>query len=192
MNKLQKRNTTVAAVFIIMTIAIYNWFVTPHAQYLMAEQRYQQTMDSVETKCKILNSELKVKSKKLENLNKSYDQQKQMYFNADQVKDFLSSLQTTAEKNECTIQNIKFLPAREVFTSAIDLTVHQYQANLNILGGYGNIVKFLNTIQNRPQTVHIDSMSIEMNNDNGLLECSLSISIYTLKVKERTENVQRN
>ena len=188
MTNLHKRNSTVAAISIIMTIAIYNWFVTPHTQYLMAEQKYQQTMNSVENKDKILNTELKISNKKFENLCKKHEQQKQMFFEIDKAKNFLSSIQTTAEKNGCMIENLRFLPSREIVTGSSDIKINQYQTNLILFGGYGNVVKFLNTIQNRPEKVQVDSINVEMNNEKGYLECSLAISIYTLK--EHTDNVK--
>jgi Tfp pilus assembly protein PilO len=191
MTNLQKRNTTVAAALIVMTIAIYNWFVTPHSQYLMAEQQYQQTIKSLETKNKILNSSLKVSNHTLENLRGKYEQHKQLFFDANNSKDFLADIQTTAEKNGCMIQNIRFLPPRQFPQTAGNIEISQHQTNLNVFGGYGSIVKFLNTLQNRAQRVQVDSLNIEMNNENGYLECDLSISIYTLKVKENTENVTK-
>ncbi|MEN6386776.1 MAG: type 4a pilus biogenesis protein PilO [Phycisphaerales bacterium] len=181
----EKRNTTVAAILIIMTIAVYNWFVTPHAKYLMAEEQYQQTMDSVDTKCKILTSRVNVLNKKLENLNKQYEQKKLTFFENQQAKDFLATIQTIAEKNQCTIENIRFMPVNEIAASTSDLKINKYQSSLKIFGGYTNIVKFLNSIQNRPQTVQFDSIDIEINSETGYLECSLTLSIYTLKAKER-------
>lgn len=182
---------TVAAILIIMTIAIYNWFVTPHSQYLMAEQQYQQTIESLETKNKILNSSLKISNKTLENLSGKYEQHKQLFFDANNAKIFLTGIQTAAEKNSCTIQNLRFLSPREFPQTAGNIGISQYQTNLNIFGGYGSIIKFLNTLQNRTEQVRVDSINIEMNNENGYLECDLLISIYTLKVKENTENVKK-
>jgi len=189
MNNLQKRNSIVAAVLIIISIALYNWFVTPHTNYLQAEQQYRRAMTTIERKNKLLNSEIQVVNKKLENLNKRYQEQKQMFFDTEQAKDFLSSIQTSAEKNACIIQNLRFMPSRNVITSNNDVCITQYQTNLNITGGYGNIVKFLNTTQNRPEKVQFDSINITMNNQTGDLDCGLTISIYTLKVKENTKNV---
>ncbi len=189
MTNLQKRNATVAAALIVMTIAIYNWFVTPHSQYLMAEQQYQQTIGEMETRNKILSTNLKVSNQKLENLKGKYEQQKQLFFDANNAKDFLSGIQTTAEKYGCMIDNLRFISPREFPNTGSNIEISQYQTNLNVFGGYGNIVKFLNTLQNRAEKVQVDSINIEMNNENGYLECALAISIYTLKVKENTENV---
>jgi Tfp pilus assembly protein PilO len=189
MNNLQKRNSIVAAVLIITSIALYNWFVTPHTNYLMAEQQYQRAMTTIEIKNKLLSSELAVINKKLENLNKNYQQRKQMFFTETQAKDFLAGIQTSAEKNACTIENLRFIPCRDVKTASNDIGIVQYQTNLNVTGGYGNIVKFLNTIQSRPEKVQFDSLNIAMNNQTGYLDCGITMSIYTLNVKENIQNV---
>lgn len=186
-----KRNIMVTAILIILAVAVYNWFVTPHAQYLMAAQKYEQTIDSIDRRGKILSSELQVRRKKLESLSNKYQQQKQSFFNIDQAKDFLSSLQATAEKCGCTVENLKLLPSRGVEAKGSgDVDIRQYQANLSLMGGYGNIVKFLNTIQNRPEKVWLDSLNVNMkNSENGYLGCDVTLTICTLKVKESTENV---
>ncbi len=191
MNNLQKRNATIAAALFVMAVAVYNWFVTPHTQYLMAEQKYQRTIESLETKNKILNSNLKVHSQTLENLRGKYEQHKQLFFDANSAKEFLAGIQTVAEQNGCMIQNLRFLPQRDFPQLGSGIAAAQHQTSLKILGGYGNILKFLNTLQNRTQRVTVDSLNIEIDNQTGGLECDLLISLCTLKVKENTENVTK-
>jgi Tfp pilus assembly protein PilO len=191
MTNLQKRNATVAAAAAILTIAVYNWFVTPHSQYLMAEQKYRMTIESLETKNKILSSNLKAYSQTLENLRGKYEQHKKLFFDANSAKDFLAGIQTTAENNGCLIQNLRFITPREFPQLGNDIIVCQHQVSLKILGGYGNILKFLNTLQNRTQRVCLDSINVDIDSQTGGLECGLLISIYTLKVKENTENAAK-
>ena len=186
-----KRNITVSAILIITIIALYNWFVMPHSQYLMAAQKYQQTIETIDKKSKILNSEVKIRLKKLENLTRELKEQKKEFFEIEQAKDFLSNLQTAAEQNGCIVENIKFLPSKDASVKgSADVLIRQYQANLTIYGDYGSIVKFLNTIQNRTEKVWMESINFGMKNtDNGDLGCDVTLSIYTLKIMENTNNV---
>jgi len=186
-----KKNIMIASILLILTVALYNWFVRPHEKYLMAAQKYEATLESLDKKSKIINSELVLSRKKLDSLDNKFEQQKQSFFNISEIKDFLSGIQSTAEKSGCMVENLKLLPSREVSLktdSAIE--IYQYQANLSILGGYGNIVKCLNTIQNRPQKVWVESLNLDTKNpESGYLSCDVTFSIYTLKVKENIKNV---
>jgi len=180
-----------AATLIIMTAAIYNWFVTPHTQYLMAEQKYQQTISSLEAKTKILTAKLQASGKKLQNLSCQYEQIKEAFFTIEDARQFLSGIQAAAEKEQCLIENLKFIPPRHIPLGAdSDIEISCYQTNLKLTGSYGNIVKFLNILQNRPQKVQVDSMEISINSENGCLNCGLTLSIYTLKDKEHIKNVK--
>jgi hypothetical protein len=61
---------------------------------------------------------------------------------------------------------------------------------MTFLGSYENIVKFLNTLQNRPVKVWVDEINVSSKpSTNGHLSCEITLSIFTLKVKENTSNV---
>ncbi|HBG28671.1 MAG: hypothetical protein A2Y10_12015 [Planctomycetes bacterium GWF2_41_51] len=191
MQNISKRNVMVSAVLIIIAIAIYHWFVTPHSQYLMAAEQYQKAIDTIDKKSKILNSQIQIRRKKLENLTKEFEEYKEGYFETEQAKDFLSNLQTAAENSGCAVKNIKFPPSRYApVKGSEEMIIHQYQANLSLQGEYSSILKFLNTIHNRPEKVWVESINFEMKNtENGDLGCDVTLSIYTLKVMERIKNV---
>ena len=185
---LSKRNALAAALLLICIVALYNWFISPHTQYLAAAQKYAEVMESTEKTGKLLNTELRLRRKKLDELTKQFELYKQAFFDINEAKNFLSELQSVAEKSGCLVTNLKLSPAKDIPVrngGAID--VHQYQANISLLGNYGNIVKFLNTLQNRPAKVWVDSIDVGMKHAaSGYLGCDVILSIYTLKVKENT------
>lgn len=191
LKKWSKRNVTVSALLIIMAIAIYNWFVTPHANYLMAAQKYQQTIDTLDKKNKILNNDIQIRRKKLDNLNKEFEERKKSFFEIEKAKTFLSNLQTDAEQNGCIVENVRFMPSKDVSARDCEnMIIHQYQVNITLQGDYGSIVKYINAVQNRPEKVWMESINFGTKNTaNGDLGCDLKLSIYTLKVMERIENV---
>jgi len=180
----------VTAMLVILAAAIYNWFVTPHTRYLVAAQRYENAMDLMDKKGKIISGNIKTRKTKLEHLRKDLEQQKQAFFDVNDAKTFLSNLQSTAEQNGCMVANLKFLPSRDTAIKSSDtIDIHQYQVSISILGGYGNIVKFLNTIQNRPEKVWVETIDVGMKPQENYLSCDATISIYTLKIKENAGNV---
>jgi hypothetical protein len=183
-----KRNAMAAAIMVICTFAIYNWFISPHTQYLHAAQKYLTVIDSEEKRSESINNELKQQQKRLDELTHQLELQKQSFFNNDQAKIFLSDLQSIAEKSGCLVANLKFLPARDITVKSNNsLGICHYQTNMSVMGNYEDIVKFLNTLQNRTAKVWIDSIYVGMKQTtNGYLSCDITLSIYTLKVKENT------
>jgi hypothetical protein len=61
---------------------------------------------------------------------------------------------------------------------------------LSVSGQYQDIVKLLDSLQNRKQKVWIDTINLHLKDQTtSLLVCDLSLSIYTLKVKEIQSHV---
>jgi len=183
-----KQNALAVTMLLISLVAIYNWFIAPHTQFLAAAQKYQEIMESTEKTGKILTSELTLRQKKLNELTQQYELRKQAFFDTDQAKSFLSNLQSVAEKSGCLVSNLKLTPARDVpVKNGNFVEIRQYQTEIDLLGNYGNIVKFLNTIQNRNARVWVKSIDVGMKHAaSGYLGCNISFVIYTLKVKENT------
>ncbi|MFA5292964.1 MAG: hypothetical protein WC496_08025 [Phycisphaerae bacterium] len=188
---LSKQNALAVTMLLICVAAMYNWFISPHIQYLAAAQKYQEVMESTEKTSKILSSDLKLRQKKLDELTQQFELQKQGFFDIDQAKIFLSEIQSIAEKSGCLVSNLKLSPARAVPVKNRDsIDIRQYQTEIGLLGNYGNIIKFLNTIQKRNARVWINSIDVGMKHaESGYLGCNITFSIYTLKVKENTSNV---
>jgi hypothetical protein len=63
--------------------------------------------------------------------------------------------------------------------------------NLTVSGQYRDIVKFLDSLQNRKEKVWIDMINLRLKDQTtGSLACDLSVSIYTLKIKEIMSDVK--
>jgi hypothetical protein len=187
-----KRNMLTVAMLLIGFVAMYNWFIAPQTRYLAAAQKYRNTIDSREKTGKLITTQMKLRRQKLDELTQKFELEKQVFFDIDQAKSFLSGIQSIAETNGCQVVNLKLSPSREISVKDNNsINIHQYQADLNLLGGYGNIVKFLNTIQNKTAKVWIDTISVSMEQaTGGYLSCNITLSIYTLKVKENAGHVE--
>ena len=187
-----KRNILAAAILLIGFAAIYNWFISPQTRYLAAAQKYRGTMDEREKIGRLITTQLKLRQQKLDELTQKFESEKQVFFETSQAKSFLSGIQSIAEMNGCQVVNLKLSPPREIgIKDNNSIDIRQYQADMSLLGGYGNIVKFLNTIQNKTTKVWIDTISVSMKQaTNGYLNCNITLSIYTLKVKENAGHVE--
>jgi hypothetical protein len=181
-----KGNMIIAACVLIAMVALYRWLVMPHSRYLLAAERYENTAKEIEKANKIINTELQISQTKLEGVSKQFEQKKQEFFEINDAKNFLEDVQTKAEKSGCFVNTLKFLPAKEIMikdNNSVD--IKQYQVNLNVVGQYPSIVQLFDSLQNRRQKVWIDTITIRLKDrQTGLLGCDLSLSIYTLKMKE--------
>ncbi len=187
-----KRNIFVAALVPIAVVAFYNWFVTPHLQYLQAAQGYEKVAGRVEETCKSINTKLLRGQKELDSVSGQFRQERQKFFEVGDTRKFLESIQSSAEKNRCLVDTLKFLPPRQVaVNNGASVDMQQYQANLAVSGKYQNIIKLLDSLQSGKQKVWIDTLNLRHKAQmSDILICDLSLSIYTLKVKEIVSDVK--
>lgn len=179
------RNIVFAACVLVAVIASYNWFVTPHSQYLLAAEKYEDVAEEVEKTTEIINTELQLSRKKLDKTSEQFRQKREEFFEVDAARSFLEDIQSKAEKNKCFVETLKFLPATQIGVSDSNpIDIRQYRVNLSVSGQYQDIVKLLDSLQNRKQKVWIDTINLRLKDQTtSLLVCDLSLSIYTLKVK---------
>jgi hypothetical protein len=184
-----RRNIITAALVPIVMVAIYNWFVSPQLQYLSAAQNYEAAADRIEKTNKTIDLQIRAGRLRLDEISQQFKQKKQEFFDVDAARVFLGGIQSNAEKNQCVVDTLKFLPER-IADNGGSIYVRQYQAVLAVTGQYSSIVKLLDSLQNRKQKVWIDSIGFHHKDQmSGLLACDLSLSIYTLKEKEIVSDV---
>ena len=179
-------NMIIAACVLIAMIALYKWFVMPHSRYLLAAEKYKNAAEEIEKTTRTIGAELQLSQKKLDEISQQFQQKRQEFFEVDDAKSFLGGIQTRVENSGCFVGTLRFSPAREIGVkdnNSID--IQQYQVSLSVIGQYQNIVQLLNSLQNRKQKVWIDTINLHLKDKtSGFLVCDLSLSIYTLKVKE--------
>ena len=187
-----KQNAFLAAILLIGVLAMYNWFISPNTQYLSAAEKYRQIADLTEQQGRLLHCKVDLRRKELDNLTRQFESQKQTFFDVNEAKSFLSGIQSEVEKSGCIVSNLKLSPPKEIPTKDNDsMEIYRYQIDMNLIGNYRNIVKFLNTIQNRPARIWVDTMNVGSKNAvNGYLACDITLSIYTLNIKENISNVK--
>ncbi|MFA6186379.1 MAG: hypothetical protein WC770_04085 [Phycisphaerae bacterium] len=186
-----RKNVAAVTLVLIAAIAIYNWFITPHSNYIMAAEKYTIASRAMEKTGKIIESELKLKQKKLDEFAGRFDSAKQEFFDAETAKTFLAGIQSQAEKNKCVVDTLKFSPAKQIITADTNnIDIQEYQVNLGVVGQYADIVMLLDSLQNRKQKVWIDNIKLQLKDvSTGELVCDAVMSLYTLKVTENMNDV---
>jgi Tfp pilus assembly protein PilN len=100
-------------------------------------------------------------------------------FTPKEAEKFFSSTQPVSEQTGCKVKSLLLSP-KDVFFEDKKTNGHitKKHAVLTLLGGYQNILKAIEKLQNRPQGVWFDSVSIQEDSGTGRLECSIDISVY--------------
>ena len=185
--KLNRRvqNSVFAALIIITATAIYSWLVNPHIKDVSAAQNYDSALDLVVDKNKHLTAEIKLKTKKLEQLTDQYTQSKNNLFTREQAKEFFGDLQTMLEESDCKVHSLNLVVNKsknEDKQTKKDSGIDTNSATLSISGQYSSITGLIEELQNHSPKVWLDTFAIEIvDYATGLLKCNMTIKIYTIE-----------
>ena len=92
---------------------------------------------------------------------------------------FFGSTKLVSEQAGCKVKSLLLSPKIAVFEDKkTNGHITKKHAVLTLLGGYQSILKAVEKLQNRPQHVWFDSVSIQEDSGTGRLECSIDISVY--------------
>ncbi|MHC4535673.1 MAG: hypothetical protein ACYS6K_17120 [Planctomycetota bacterium] len=174
-----------ASLVVIALLAMYNWLVAPHAAYLSVAQGYESVTANLVNKNRIISSQVKVKRKKLQNLQEKSTQLQSTLFTPDKAREFFSDLQAIAEQTGCMVQSLNMIQnnTREVESENISGIITK-SAVLSVVGLYKDIPRLIQRLQARTQKVWIDSikvMTVEYNSDRP--RCDMTITICEIQDK---------
>ena len=100
-------------------------------------------------------------------------------FTPAEAEEFFDNTQSITEQTGCKVEALLLSPKDAVFEDEKTyFRIVKKHAVLTLLGGYQNILKAFEKLQNRPQHVWFDSVSIQEQSGTGRLECSTGISVY--------------
>ena len=175
------RTAFLGAFVLIGIIAVYNWIIAPHRNYLQAAQTYESTVANLARKNKIIGNQVTMKIKELKELQEKLKESRVRLFNPVEAGEFFSNIQTKAEQVNCILSSLTFSSARPETNGYITAQ----SATLSLLGGYENIMALMHKLQDGPKQVCIDSVEINSNEqDSVLLECGMTVTIYVIHRKE--------
>ena len=183
------RNAVLTALALIGIIAIYNWIVVPHANYLMAAQRCKSVIDTLTKKRELISKGMVIEKKKLEKLQDEFEQVHTSLFDPVGVKQFFSDIEVMAEDTNCIIRSLNVLQPGSALKdnqSKAGSYITANRATLSVVGNYGNIVALMGKLQDRQQQVRIDSLSIKsIGSNSNQLECDMTITVYAIHNTEK-------
>ena len=182
------RHAVSASLIVIALLAMYSWLVAPHVAYLSVVQGYESVTASLVNKNKLINSKVKVKRIKLQELQEKSAQLQSTLFTSDKAREFFSDLQAISEQTGCMVQSlnmIKINPKEK--QSENNSGIVTKSAVLSVVGLYKDIPRLIQRLQARTQKVWIDSikvLTVEYNSDRP--RCDITITICEIQDKGDT------
>lgn len=183
------RHTVSVSLIVIAALAMYNWLVTPHADYLSAAQGYESVMDNVVEKNKTISNIVNIKRKKLQELSEKSAQLQSILFTPDQAREFFSDLQAVSEETGCVVYSLNLMtnkPSPKDRDYSEDTSgIVTKSAVLGVVGVYRNIAKLMERLQAHTQKVWIDSVQVRtFDYSSDQPRCNITITICALTDKE--------
>ncbi|MHC4580755.1 MAG: type 4a pilus biogenesis protein PilO [Planctomycetota bacterium] len=171
------RNATSASLIVIAAFAMYRWTVTPHAASLSSAKTYESIADNLIKQRKLIATNLKVKQKKLEQLQQESVQLVGTLFTPNAAREFFSDIEVISEQTGCAVHAINLLADGEGNEYG-HLGIRIKSAELTVVALYRDIARLIRRLQERSQKVWLDSMEIRAINVNSdKVACSLTITI---------------
>jgi hypothetical protein len=176
------------ALVLIGAIAVYNWVVEPHKNYLLAVQRRESVADSLEKEDQVIRNNIAVKKKKLKELKDEFKQVHTKLFDPVEARKFFSNIQALSEEANCIMDSLKFSPTDSVSDIGRSRTgghITAKRAMLSVTGDYESIIRLMNKLQGRLEQVWVDSVRIKSNRDRSdRLKFNATITVYVIHNKE--------
>ena len=182
------RNVVFSALVVIEAIALFNWIVRPHVNYLRAAQICESVADKLAKKNQIISNNVTTRRKELKELEERFEHIHIKLFDPVKAKEFFSDIQAMAEETNCVIYSLNFSPTDSALEAGQEVSSHitANHAILSAVGNYKDAVALINKLQGRSKQVWIDSISIEpVGNNSEQLKCDITVTIYMLHSKER-------
>ncbi len=184
------RNAIFAALAIIATIAMYNWILAPHVNYLSAAQQYETVVSKAVEKNKAIARDVENKTKKLEELYEQLAKSRNTLFAPGEAKAFFSDLQAVAEETGCTVRSLNLFVNKSISKDKRKQTedtsgIVADSATLSVTGQYDNIFNLVEKLQNHAKSIWMNSFEIKTIDFNSAqLKCDMTITIYIIQDKE--------
>ena len=172
-----------ATLIMIALFAMYSWLVAPHASYLSVAQGYESTMTNLVNTNNHIVSKVKIKRKKLQELQEKSAQLQGTLFTSDKAREFFSDLQAISEQTGCIVHSLNMITKnpKEV-QSGNPSGIITKSALLSVVGLYKDIPRLIQRLQARSQKVWIDSikvLTVEYNSEQP--RCDIVITICEIQ-----------
>ncbi len=184
------RNATSASLIVIASLAMYGWRVAPHASYLATAQGYESVMSDLIKKNKVISNNVKVKRKKLQELNEQSAQLQSTLFTSDKAREFFSDLQAISKETGCMVYSLNLnsnTPNPKDKRAEDSSGIVTKRAALSVVGVYKDITWLIQRLQARTQKVWIGSIKVlTIDYSSARTRCDITITICAITDKENT------
>jgi hypothetical protein len=182
------RHTVSASLIVIASLVMYKLLVAPHVAYLSVAQGYESAMTNLVNKNKLIDSKVKVKRKKLQELQEKSAALQSTLFTSDKAREFFSDLQAISEQTGCVVLSLNMIKKNTREKQLEDNTgIVTKSAVLSVVGLYKDIPRLIKRLQARTQKVWIDSikvLTVEYNSERP--RCDITITICEIQDKGDT------
>ena len=179
------RHAVSVSLIVIALLAMYSWLVAPHVAYLSVVQGYESVMTNLKNKNNLINSKVKVKQKKLKDLQEKSAKLQSTLFTPDKAREFFSDLQAISEQAGCMVQSLNMIKNNPNDKQSENISgIITKSAVLSVVGLYKDIPRLIQRLQARTQKVWIDSikvLTVEYNSDRP--RCDITITICEIQDK---------
>ena len=172
------------AMVIIVSIAIYNWAISPQTAYIKAAQQYEKITKKTENKTMTLKKLTERKQQELEQLKIELAKAEKPFFDGSTALEFLSNIETLAAEAGCAVDSLNYMAPKIIEfkdDESSGLTVLVRRAEISLKGRYDNITEFIKQIGGNQKKVFISDLDMAINSDYTTLTCSMDITIYSLQ-----------
>jgi|GEM_PF-1187467 hypothetical protein len=182
------RSVFPATLALIGAVALYNWIVAPHCNYLAAAQRFESTASNLVKKNGTISRNVATQRQQLRELQEKLDLIQSRFFEPVEAEEFFSEIQTTSEEANCAVHSLGS-SASESAPNASRLntgaSITSQRAILSVLGEYGDIMVLMDKLQNSSKHVRIDSVKIcPESTGSARLKCDMTITIHVIHREE--------
>lgn len=180
------RGAILAMLVLIGAVACYNWFVSPHASYLQAAQRYESTAEVMARKNSVISKGIVRWKGELRKLQDEFAQARTRVFDSAGAKEFFNRIEAAAESSGCVLSLLKFEPPNSKSDGRRKGRILRVRrAELTILGDYIGLITLIDKLQDRREQVLIDSIDIESAGKvSGRLDCRMNVTVYVMQDEE--------
>jgi Tfp pilus assembly protein PilO len=178
------RRVLLISLVVISAVAMYRWILSPYTGQLLAAQKYNCTLDSSIHKAGLMETLLEAKKAKTGELAKESDRLRNQLFTPQEARQFFASLPAAVRQTGCVTQSVSIVPETQRNPQGDGSGIVAKKATVTVIGGYNDIIKFLEGLQASEHKVWVESVRIDAGGA-GKLKCQVLLTLYCI---ERVEN----
>jgi hypothetical protein len=179
------RNALAGALFVIGTIAMYRWVVSPHVAYLRAVQRLGPAVERMAAEDDRIRRSLGPGLRRLQSMQQERTDLQEGLFTRAEFTSFIRNLPALVEQTGCTVIVADFTGGSDPGATRgadPDAAFTARPAGLSVRGTLDQLTALLDRLQKNRPRVWVDTFRMERVGGAGTepFKCQLALVMYTL------------